>query len=738
MLYCNINLQPCLFAEKFNQSQGEISMFHLLLIIVSYGALLLLLMPATGVGMISTAVILVLGIGLIVYRKIHKAAFWNSKRYFLISVAVFVAAYLGLPFYNRWLPSSKMRAIATMLHMPIEVLLLIGSLILSVLSVYFVYAGLQIIVKKLSGSFVRNMMSCLIASVITVILAQMMIDTEILSMGYMNFMWGTLIVFVGILFLYCLLGRIIPSVLIGSGIFMVISTINVYVYSFRGRLFEPVDIFSAGTAMNVMENYSLFPIPINLLVGWGVFAAMLVVLYCLQRKTEQSIPANRRLLLLAVCLISSVAIFFYTFNLKTYHWQREGAQFNGYILDFASKFKEISASEPDHYSTELISKLATQYTAENNEYELSEHPHIIVIMDEAFSDLRVTGEFATDKEVMPFISSLKEDTVSGFTLASVYGGNTANSEYEFLTGNSLAWLSPNVVPYQQYVRSSTYSMVSYLKLSYNYKCVAMHPFQSSGWNRPVVYEHLGFDECYFVEDFPQLNYVRDYVSDQEMFEFLIETYEAQKENPLFLFGVTMQNHGGYTYTGENYTKHISLNDYGSEFSEVEQYLSLVHETDKAVEYLITYFENVDEDVIIVFFGDHQPKMKESFYETVSEAKADTLNEQQKRYTVPFFIWANYDIEEEFIDCTSLNYLSSYVYKAAGVALPPYNQFLQQMEEIIPSINANGFYSLADGCYLPFDEANEEERWWLGLYEALQYNNLFDKKNRNETLFPVLE
>ena len=47
----------------------------------------------------------------------------------------------------------------------------------------------------------------------------------------------------------------------------------------------------------------------------------------------------------------------------------------------------------------------------------------------------------------------------------------------------------------------------------------------------------------------------------------------------------MQNHGGYTYTGDNYTKSISLNDYGSKFPEVEQYLSLIHETDKAVEHL---------------------------------------------------------------------------------------------------------------------------------------------------------
>lgn len=299
----------------------------------------------------------------------------------------------------------------------------------------------------------------------------------------------------------------------------------------------------------------------------------------------------------------------------------------------------------------------------------------------------------------------------------------------------MAWLSPNTVPYQQYLHSSTYSMVSYLKSTYNYKCLAMHPFASTGWNRPAAYEHLGFDACYFVEDFPQVDLIREYVSDREMFEFLIDTFESEKEEPLFLLGVTMQNHGGYTYTGENFVQHISLTDY--EDPKAEQYLSLIHETDMAAEYLITYFQNVDEDVIIVFYGDHLPKLDESFYEYISGSTADTLDEQQQRYKVPFYIWANYDIEEAYIDCTSLNYLSSYVYDIAGIALPPYNQFLREMEAVIPSINANGFYSLSAGCYLPFDEATGEEQHWLELYENLQYNSLFDTKNRNETFFPAL-
>ena len=189
----------------------------------------------------------------------------------------------------------------------------------------------------------------------------------------------------------------------------------------------------------------------------------------------------------------------------------------------------------------------------------------------------------------------------------------------------------------------------------------------------------------------------------------------------------MQNHGSFDYAGDNFEKSVSLVGHDAEYPDVEQYLSLIHETDKALEYLISYFEEEDEDVVILFFGDHQPRVDEKFYAEISGGEAETLDERQNRFKVPFFVWANYDIEEEFVECTSLNYLSAYLYRLAGIELPPYNQFLDEMEEKIPAINANGFYSMESDCFMLFDMASEEEQKWLESYEILQYNNVFDEK-----------
>lgn len=625
------------------------------------------------------------------------------------------------------------------LHIPISIFLSALTVILVIFCSYFLYALLQAVFsRKTVDAFRGGLIVCVASSIVTVMLTQLMTTCDVLSMGWLKFFFCALIVATPVGFLYCLSGRLTLSAAIGEGIFMLLSTVNAYVYRFRGRLFEPVDIFSAGTAMNVADNYNLFPLPKYVAFAYAVFVGMLAVVYLSHRKEKLVLVTKKRVISSLVCVALSAVACFYAVSLQTYHWGREGAIINGYVLDFVSKFKEISPSKPEGYSAEIVADAAQKYkTQAESEDGENKPPHIIVIMDEAFSDLGVVGEFSCNTEVTPFISSLGENAITGYALSSVHGGNTANSEYEFLTGNSLAWFSPNCVPYQQYLHTSTYSMVSYLKMSYDYKCIAMHPYLASGWNRPDAYEYLGFDECRFIEDFPCEDYVRSYVSDREMFEYLIDTYESKKDERLFLFGVTMQNHGGYNYDGENYTKNVSLVD-GESFPEVEQYLSLIHETDRAVEYLITYFENVDEDVVIVFFGDHQPRLDESFYNSLSGNTGDTLEEKQDRYKVPFFIWANYDIEEGYKECTSLNYLSSYVYDVAGIELAPYNRFLRELESVAPAVNANGYYSLVKDCWLSFDEAVGEEKEKLELYEMFQYNSTFDKKNRSEILFPTLK
>ena len=116
-----------------------------------------------------------------------------------------------------------------------------------------------------------------------------------------------------------------------------------------------------------------------------------------------------------------------------------------------------------------------------------------------------------------------------------------------------------------------------------------------------MYPTMGFDEMHFIDYFDQNKILRKYITDQELYEKIIDQYESKSSNEdLFIMSISMQNHGGYTETYDNFNEQIRT--LGTGYADANQYLSLLHESDKALEYLISYFENVDDPVEIVFFG----------------------------------------------------------------------------------------------------------------------------------------
>ena len=255
-----------------------------------------------------------------------------------------------------------------------------------------------------------------------------------------------------------------------------------------------------------------------------------------------------------------------------------------------------------------------------------EKPTIIVVMSESYADLSVVGDFSTNIDVAPYFHSLKENAIHGYALSSVFGAKTPNSEWEFMTGNSMAFLPSGSVVYQQYISKTPTSIVSNLKND-GYTCVAMHPYYETGWSRNAVYPDLGFDETHFIDDFDQTKLLREYITDRELYEKIIDRYESRAANEdLFIMSISMQNHGGYTEKYDNFDEKVRL--LGLNYPDVNQYLSLVHESDSALEYLISYFQNVEDPVEIVFFGDHQPSLSSSFYPNLNGKGLSGLTEDE--------------------------------------------------------------------------------------------------------------
>lgn len=529
---------------------------------------------------------------------------------------------------------------------------------------------------------------------------------------------------------------------------MLFGLVNYFVVSFRGSPIVPWDIFSIGTAASITDNYE-FTFTYRLTFVLFAFIYLLI----LSEKTVIKIKSIK--VRLAALVLSFVCMFGYATALKTDAVKETFAlddilftpnvlyRNNGFMVSFLSNIRYIDVVKPEGYSPEVVKKkqeeIEKSKTTEAPAKDIQDLPNIVVIMNEAFSDLAVNGEFETNEDYMPFIRSMKENTIKGNLFVSVKGGNTANTEFEFLTGSTMAFLPVGSIAYQQFVKSSMPSMASYLK-GMGYSTKAIHPFYSSGWNRDIVYPYLGFDDFYSVDDFVNPKTIRSYVSDEAAYDKVIELYENKSEDEkLFAFEVTMQNHGGYSTVSPGFEYTIDL----TQFSEsekttsilaAEKYLTLIQESDRAFEELVNYFSDQDEDTIVVMFGDHQPA--DYITDTISK-KINNLNPEssielmQNGYTVPMVMWANYDIPEQQIDKLSVNYLSTLLYEQAGIPLTDYQLFLQELQKELPvitglvHIDKNGKY---------YENSDETYKDLLNQYSIMQYNYLRDTKNRVADFF----
>ena len=534
-------------------------------------------------------------------------------------------------------------------------------------------------------------------------------------------------------FVYIFVPNLKRAMRYASVALFMLALINGFVYQFRGKEFVFTDVLSINTAFNVMGQYKP-SIHADMFFGFLLFALVFFIQFSI--KDLEVIHKKRRRVGAAILIVvATFAIFNASEDIRIRTWETEGTRINGYYLNLLLGIRDSIPDKPDNYSTETIQEIADKY----DEPEKKEnYPNVIVIMSESYTDFRVLGdEYETNIPVMPYWDSLTENTIKGYALSSVYGGMTADSEFEFLTSHSLSHFPSGSVPYQQYIRKKVYAL-PWLMRDLGYESISTHPFWANGWSRKRIYPYLGFTKSTFLEDYPEdATKYRDYVSDRVMYERMIEDLKNKEEGkPLFYFGVTMQNHGGFKYEGDNYQKTVEIKGCEGQYPLADQYLSIINESDKSLEYLITELENYPEDTVLLIFGDHYPKVETKLYERIHGGPFENIQEKMLQYTVPFMIWANYDIPEQTIEKTSLNYLAKHLLEAAGIPLPEYYSFISEVEEKFPSMNAYGYYSKEEDRFISFEEIGKSQKRdeHLEIYNSLSYNNIFDLNNRNFKLF----
>lgn len=532
-----------------------------------------------------------------------------------------------------------------------------------------------------------------------------------------------------------ILGRNRRSAAVGTVFCFVFGLVNHYVLRFRGRILFPADITGWRTAANVAGgfDYSADQYITQAAVLFTTY--LFLVLFCVPQRKRAKIP-----LIGSVALWGTIICYCYAFfctgmlpalDIYTQQWV---TQRNGFLLNFSIALRYSSVDKPEDYSKELVLELMEEYPGVPAGPD-KKPVNIVVIMNESFGDLTIFDGLNPSEDPTPFLHSLEENTVKGWMYSSVTGGGTATIEFEYLTGFTSLFQPPHTVAYQLYVEEGMPSLAA-LAGSQSYATTAFHPYKSSGWNRVLAYQYLDFDRQMYEEDVPDPYMIRSYISDKSDYEMIYRSTEA--EDSSFFFNVTMQNHSGYAQGWNNLPRTIQLpSNLRAADHTAEQFLDLMRESDKALEELISYYSQCGEPTLVVFFGDHQPPLTNAFYEELYGKKLSerTTEEVLRQYAVPFFIWANYDIEERQDVVVSPNFLGVLTAQEAGLPLTGYMEFLSELYEVMPAITPVGFVT-ADGQFLKKSELSEEQKDWLWKYEVLNYCGMVDLFDEARPMFCI--
>ncbi len=562
-----------------------------------------------------------------------------------------------------------------------------------------------------------------------------------------NAVWNVLWIFVLYAAVFSLTGSSRFALPCVSVPLFLLSVAETFVMRFRGSPIRIWDILALPTAMTVAGQYT-FSVSHQMVLSAVILAAALVLAW---RFPVRIRTGKRRLLLCALGISFSsafTAVFYLLFlphsGIEINMWDADITYSRyGYCFSTAVSVKYMFTDAPAGYSRRRVQELAEELSAGTAEEPAGgiQPTNLICIMNEILSDLHVAGDFSTNEDYFPFINGITENAVTGSLCVPVFGSMTPNSEYEFLTGDSMHLFPSFVVPYQLYISPGMDSLVSTLK-SQGYSAVSMHPYSGNNWNRNAVYRHLGFDLFLDESFFTDGPWLRAYISDQADFERIIRVVETKTapEEKMFIFNVTMQNHGGYEPSSGTFDETIRLTgDLEGKYPQTDRYLSLMRESDRAFEYLIDYFKDCEQPTMIVMFGDHQPCVENDFYDAILGKPSSEASPEESLiwYQTPFIIWTNYEQPSARIDRLGAVYLSSLVLRLANLKLTPYNRYLLDMAQELPVVHPTGCVA-SDGTFYSWNQLEDEASPYYQLitsYEYMAYDHVLDGE-RQRDLFTV--
>ena len=277
----------------------------------------------------------------------------------------------------------------------------------------------------------------------------------------------------------------------------------------------------------------------------------------------------------------------------------------------------------------------------------SENPDLLVIQSESFFDPRPLLAGIRPEVLAEFDRLNAESICHGRLAVPAWGANTVRSEFAFLSGATEAMLGVHRFnPYRQVLKAEVLTLARVLKAA-GYRTVCVHPYPASFYGRDKVFPHLGFDEFIDIRSFEGAERFGPYISDRAVSE-KVRVLMGLADKPIFIFVITMENHGPLHLEKPN------AEDVRSLYSEAPPpgcddltvYLRHLRNADRMIGELRSFLQQHPRSARMCWYGDHVPIMADA-YRQLGDPKGHT----------EYSLWSNRPAEKAAPETTPLSALA---------------------------------------------------------------------------------
>jgi phosphoglycerol transferase MdoB-like AlkP superfamily enzyme len=459
------------------------------------------------------------------------------------------------------------------------------------------------------------------------------------------FLYNSFIVFASLTLVYLFRRRAFARVIICS-FWVILGIINGIVLSNRVTPFGFADLTVVSDLMTMLDTYVSPLMMVLIILATIIFIIICSLLYVhgpvYQGKQNRIVSLASILTIIFIAIPATTTVAQEKNIVASYFTNiAQGYMDYGFVYSFSSGFVNWGMKEPENYNEAVVDalmqaveseKAVTTVTTENG-------PNIITVLLESFVDPNEFNFMTYSQDPTPFYHYLEDNYTSGYLTMPVVGAGTANAEFEILTGMRLHYFGTGEYPYKTVLKEveNCESIASYLK-SIGYGTHAVHNNGGNFYSRVNAFSMMGFEsftskELMNITEFtPNDGWAEDSILAEETMKTLTST-----EGPDLTYVITVGQHGVYPEEKVIETPYCEV--YGlpteEETNAWTYYMHQANKTDQFMQELVTYLEQLDEDTIVVFWGDHLPTMGLEDSEMVS---GDI-------YKTKYVTWNNFGLEQ---------------------------------------------------------------------------------------------